>query len=628
MFRKIVSNYQAAQSLWVLYIGLLLVIFFQWPLIGSYSILEEGKHVVYTAAGGLLLIWLSAGLFWCKGVVHKFSLSLLLTSGFLLLTQTLSALLSGHWQHSIFGLYGEMGTVLSIVVFLVVLNLSATIHSELTSRHLTYGFWVLILGLVQLLAIMALIVSPSWYVTGNTLVGSITTLVSLSGLTLLIAAIHLENSRVSQGERLFGLLAILTSVGLLVYSNISLVLVVAAVFLGLFVLVRLWFRFSNIVIGWPTFAILALLVLAVGYGLVTPKYDGPLSLHDRITVSRDFGDYVDFVGEAVTAAPEKILFGYGPNLFDRSWHQIRWSVYYLDSESALGYLIGFLPTQTFQTGLLGILGWLVLLTSILLTLVRRRQSDSDWRLPLAIFLYTLLVLTFLTPGPAFFYGSALLLGSIYSKRDNSWSDFNSASLKVRRLLSLSFGFAGLVLIVLATKQFLAYNSYLFALDQNKQSNYIVSEKYVKEAAAMYSHQLYLQTLSQLHLNQARLAFTTGEKDRLSVLIQQALHFNEIARSKTSVDYRSWVTCGDIYFLLLGVAGAENTYRLGNNCYTEALQLSPGNYLILFKIALMNYNVGNFESALRTLNLILESYQIDYRPALELKGRVELELNKE
>jgi len=70
--------------------------------------------------------------------------------------------------------------------------------------------------------------------------------------------------------------------------------------------------------------------------------------------------------------------------------------------------------------------------------------------------------------------------------------------------------------------------------------------------------------------------------------------------------------------------AKGDYKLANDDFTQCLKLSPDNIKALYKRALCNYNLENYNASLKDFNKYLANYTIDYRAYYE-RSLVELQL---
>jgi len=548
-----------------------------------------------------------------------------LTWGLIVVVSLLSAMLSGYIDRSLIGYTFEPGTVISFVVFGLLIFLSASVFIS-KDRLLKFYFSLMaIFGLGALYLPIRMVLSKIFPVFVSSwpenLIGRWYELGVFFGLAVLISVILLELLDLSKANRLKALLStvLILSLAIVIFVNIKSLLLILAVFCLLIFVYNLMFGRSSktnstgVLSGrkiWrPSLLVfLALLILFGFHGdFLKNKID---NLHNSF-----FQTYADFrpsyrasfmvATESLKADP---ILGTGPNRFSRIWSLHKPVGANNDQywPSDFDFSFAILPTFAITTGALGILSWLLFLTAFaylvyraivnslgkdnlskLLILVPIVGSSFLWFMTLVSHINSVaLVYAFLLTGLSV---AALKVTGENSRKINliDTPQKNAASaiiLTVLLVSALGLGYIG-VRKAWALKLFREGAS---ALIENDLAG---AEKNLISAAEIDNrNDYYLRSLVDLKLIglEKLLTSDTYSDEELGMKfnqeVNQAVEFGAQALRLDDSEYLNHIFMGRIYeFLALLGLETESALAFADESYQAALERNPKNPAVFINL---------------------------------------------
>lgn len=347
------------------------------------------------------------------------------------------------------------------------------------------------------------------------------------------------------------------------------------------------------------------------------------------------------IGQQSLAHPLALLFGAGPNTFNRQWGMYKPLNINQTAFWNLDFPTGAAPVATalVTVGILGLLGWLSFMAAVLWSAIRLWFSSTDT--------------------PAVPIALPLSVGVLYL------FVMHIASVPGTTLTLLTFGIAGLM-IALLTPTFVATKHISLARGGLSHVGFSVA---IVSALVMVvaGGSLVRVTVSEALVNRGVVAYNDSENvERASVLMQRALAVypkndrahrsavqlglvslqklmassdtnDEAARSRlqtkleetiqhglaaVAIDgqsYQNWLLLASLYAQLAG-SNVEGAYENARTAFENAVQENPTSPIPYMNLAQLELLQGNAEEALALLAQTVQ-LKTDYAPAYYLASQI-------
>ncbi len=584
----------------------------------------------------VFVVWLLArledGLFILPKNLVSWSLLLILIVSFA------SSLSSDYIGQSFVGNL-EMGTLVSLLFLLLSFYFGYYFYSN-EKRLARLCFWIAasmsLAFIFQLLQIFT-----SWSFLGSSkiynVVGKWNDFGILFGLGLLASTYALEFIDLTSSNKLFLKLFFAVSLLSVLVVNFSLLWIVIAV---LSLVILLYSLVSSViflnpeghqstgiiksVLSKPSFIALVIAVVS----LFSSNYIGAqLSSYDiaQVEVRPSWGSTFIVAKNTIS---EKPILGVGLNRFWRQWilHKpidVNQTMFW-NTNFNVG--VGRVPTYMSTSGILGVLGWLALLISLvyfgILSMFVRVDDPKEKQLLVlyaiaALYLWimsvvyvpdvVLSVLTFVITGVWLAYMAKV--GLVNSQRINSLSTPKTAFMGV--LVSV------LLLIASLAGGYFLYKK-VMALVNFQQASYLINTTgdidqaigKIKKATQLAPSDAYYRSLVDLDLLKIRqILLNSKPTPELAAQFQDLLgQAVESAKNATDLDktnYLNWLDLGLVGETVLPVKQIENAYILANDSYNKAATFYPNSPLILLRLARLEVANSDLEKAQEYLAKALE-----------------------
>lgn len=550
---------------------------------------------------------------------------------------TLSALLSGQLAHSFFGLGFETSTAIALILWAVVAFLSSLYFRQeskisLVVRFLLIGqiisFVVFLLHFAMPDFLGAILRSPI-----DTLIGKWNDFGLYSGLTALLSllVIELRSVRVS---RILAWVTLVTSSIVLILVNLELSwYLVGAGALGLVVYSVLgksrdsYAGFNAATLATAQAALFVVAAIFVLFG--GTKSDGSQQALSRAITSFENNHGIISIearpsraatlGVVQAVSNKALLLGVGPNNFSNEWRlskpdEVNESIFW-DADFFGGY--GYVLTQFVNTGLLGMIGWVLLMIGVASLGIRGlymlgRTSDRFDHLLVTVvgafylwgaaFLYlpdnALLALTFVFTG--------MLVGFLSDAGVVSSSHLHFAAATRARFVGVLATIV-LVLSSLAGSYVLAKKLYAFGLFQegltvlSSVSNADQAASLFSQAADVSAEDLYYRALSQVTIIQFSKVLTQTNipketaQAQFAALFKKAYDYADTAVKLNPDSSDNYIALGKVYesVVPLNVTGS---FDAASKAYRSALEKNPKSPSIYLNLARLEFSAGNTAKA--------------------------------
>lgn len=597
------------------------------PFVPAATLPQVKMLVVLAGVLGALAAWLWEA--WLRGEARIPKSLLLATVLILPVVYFISAVASGWTSASFIGSGVEQDTVATMLLWYAALALSALALSRRTENAATFLYAILCAGAALIIFEFARFAFPAAPLlsfggvfplpTANPL-GSWHDLGLFLGLTLFLGLFEwtagTDTGRVRKG------------VGAAVAMGSFLALFVVAfrdVWFGIGALLALFaafswyngFRISRVRESYFRIlicGITAAILLGIGVFHATLVSLMPERLQFSEVEVRPSWQGTFAVGQRVASGEGALLFGTGPNSFDRDWSLYRPSelnsTLFWDVNFNSG--VGTVPTAFVTTGALGLLAWL-LVAAALLQLAWSFFSD---RHPLqgkhavlsallfsALFLVVFQVLY--VPGTALSALTFLFLGAVVAARAKDDSAHYTYTLNaetgwgVARIALVAALSIAIVLVSLFTLRSLVSNIFVnkAVLAYQASGSIAEAEQALSKAFAVHpdndrAHRAAVE-LGLITLASLAAEGTTDEagQARLQAQLAATVQHGLAAVAANGADYQNWLTLANLYQELAG-AGVEGAYEAAKDAFARARVENPANPVPLFRLAQLENVQGN------------------------------------
>lgn len=344
-----------------------------------------------------------------------------------------------------------------------------------------------------------------------------------------------------------------------------------------------------------------------------------------------------------------MIFGSGPNTFDRQWVLYKptgvnetafWNADFVQG-------VGFIPTAFVTVGILGALAWLAFLVMLLATGARILMSnildDRAWRLPVfALLLATLYLASMLviyTPGIAMIALFFTLVGMLVAVSRAtgiiptlSWefsrSQYGFAFVIIPAIVVIGIGAASTGIARALTSDMLVNRSITL---YNSTGDISASQENINRALAILPG--YDRALrAAVELNLVRFNQLSQSKDNAATVraqlqdaLQKAISNGLGAVSSDTNNYQNWLTLAGAYQQLAGVQ-VQGAYDNAKKAYEQALAANPTNPLPYLQLAQLAALQGD-QAGTRAYILEALNKKKNYADAYYLLSQLDVSENK-
>ncbi len=513
------------------------------------------------------------------------------------------------------GEMGEWGTVFSLVIFMVVLVLSALLLSEAIHRRRALLVVVLVSALLWFLEIILTVfrlvqILPNWIPPVGFSSGSPSDLAYLGGVAVIISLILLEQYRASLSRRLKILLSValgLLLVGEVILDQWSVWLALGIV--GFLIFVEPYLRSpllgASRRILRPAFLVLIIsipfLVWGGGAGLLGAPLDRLSNFlgWSTVEVRPSWGATWQIARRSLADHP---WLGSGPNHFAIDWQRYRPAqpvnaTTFAEMDFPTG--AGTISTLAFGGGWVGLLAWVVLIGSLLLALIRSGWQNlrvrkakritasgaAEWwlmALPLVyLWLFAIVVrvnfsfllLTAFLTGLFLAWLGAVKLAPVWGDNRRRGKKVVGVAATIALILSL-IGGAWLTGRLIAGAH-LASGTKAFYVERNLATALPALAASAARAPLPRAYRMMaevnLAALQDLLAEPGQTAETV--RFRFQELASSAVSNARLATERDPEDYRNFLTLGAVYRALLPL-GFPEANNLAEKAYQTASALAP------------------------------------------------------
>jgi len=542
----------------------------------------------------------------------------------------LSALFSDAFKVSLMGSGYELGTVLAIFLFTVLVFLTATLFR---SYKTIYQFFLLLLATGILSFVYMVIMQVSGIQSSSlprVLVGTYNDMAMFLGLTTIIVMSTLELVTLNKRMRIMMIVSFVSSLLGLLILNFSFVWNVLGIFsLILFVYV---FSFSGNNMGntikerkIPVFPIIvmALSLLLILPGLSIGDFAAEKLRVANVSIRPSWQSTVLVIKTTLKESP---VFGVGPNRFASAWlankpdginQTIAWNTNF-------PFGVGVIPSFIVTTGAIGGLAWIVFLVIFLVrgvqTAILKIKTDKTARyLTFSLFLSTVylwLMSVFYVPNIVGFSLAFLMTGMFIASLAQSGA-IKKYSVSFSSDPRVSFvSVLGLILFIIIS---VSIGNLLFqrlaAAGYFQQSNAVLNtdnanleeaKNKLRQAIAMAPRDEYYRNLTTLHIielnslvNDTTLSTETAKvrfNEIIPEIVNNALKATEIDKT----NYLNWIVLAQAYESLIPFfkqqGEGKDGYTEAKVAYETALTYNPQSPLIKLLQARLEITKGHNKQA--------------------------------
>ncbi len=319
--------------------------------------------------------------------------------------------------------------------------------------------------------------------------------------------------------------------------------------------------------------------------------------------------------------------GYGPNSFGGVWSQVK-PVTLSGTRTDFSQGAGFIPTQIATNGILGAIMWILLSLVIVGLLIRKTRVgfsnalDRYFSIGMGMSILYLGMLAWVyIPGGYFLILLAILLGAFIALFDNHSEKNHYTFSFIKDPRASFFGILGVTLLIIGTLllgyvglrktvSFIHYTKGLVLLNQGK---FPEANGRVSLATSFASHDIYHRQLASFALsdiNQVVSKTNTTNKEVVSKQVEQtlgaALAYAQAATQINSMEYKNWLTLGDVYRTMVSL-GIDGAYERATSAYQEAKKRNPNDATMVLYFAQLAVAKKDTEGALDFIKESLNVY---------------------
>jgi tetratricopeptide (TPR) repeat protein len=581
----------------------------------------------------------------------------------------LSALFSGSIGQSFFGNGFEVGTAVSILAgFLAVfiVPLYFTNKDKIFSGYLMLFAAFAVLALYE---IARLILGPAFLSFGiftditSNLVGKWNELGVFFGFTTILALTTIEFFPRGKLIKILSFVTLIVSLGFLALVNLSAIWLTLGLFsVVLFVYLFSFARGEKVETEgefekieesektprrqFPTATLIVVLVSILF--IVSGGYIGNfLSSKFKISQIEVRPSWQSTSSVAKNTLKVHPLLGAGPNQFTGEWLKYKDptvnSTMFWNSD--FNYGVGLIPTYVVNTGLLGMVAWLVFFVFFLYAGFRAIFLPSNDRvlryLTISSFLGSfflwifnifyvpgnvIVALTFIFTG---LFVSALVKEGLAKVKGGLYT--GSAKLVFVSVLGLIFLLAASISIEYGlVERYVSYFYYQNGLiTLNTTGNIDQAESKLLQAAAISKNDVIYRALTEIGIIRMSNLLGAATKDtpaetlrtQFQSILGTTLSYASEAVNINSADYQNWIERGRVYEAVVPLK-IDGAYEAAAGAYQEALKYAPSNPSINLMLARLEYTKGDNNKAKDFITKALNQKQ-NYTDAIFLLAQIQI-----
>lgn len=579
-----------------------------------------------------------------------FPKSWLLVSGFgIVLVFLLSALFSGNYQVSLFGIMLDIGSFWFIFgSFMLMLMSSIVFRTPKRAKMVLLGIIlssVIVLIFQSVHLFMPTILSLGVLVVGDkasNILGSWNTLGLFAGFSALMFLLVIEFFSISKVGKILLKIFILLSILLAAVVNFPLIWIL----LGISSLIIFVYKASLTFQkkedkteegGKRPFPLISFAVVMISLLFFISGQFISSIIPNRLQVANTevsplFGTTMSITKGVLAKDP---VFGIGPNRFGEAWSMYKplaintkingndfWDVSFNSGS-------GLLPTLTATTGSLGILAWLIFF--ILFLIVGVKSAFSSIKNEVNLEMVAFFVLSLYLFVSSFFYSTGVVLFLLALAFAGAFVGLVSSS--SNREISISFlndhrkSFFSMLILILViifsvalsfkyTERLVSASYFGKALSAQTIP---LAQDSIGKALSLYSNDLYLRTFSQIYLvklnsiNSKGSSLSDADKADFKATFDQAIKSAQMATEYNPASYLNFQFLGSVY-QSVGSLGVKDAYSNAVAAYQTASSLNPLNPGLKLAMASASFADGKIKEAKDYANTAL-SLKPDYINAL-------------
>lgn len=584
--------------------------------------LDLTKKLVLTIGVALaFLCWLAARL---EDGNFVFPKNPLVVSGLLVAVLALiSAFVSGQLGNSFWGVGTETGTASALFTYGILLMLSSIYFQSKKRLLLAAKAVALSFTLLALVELIHLVFKFNFFglfqgAIDNPL-GKWNDLGIFFGAGVVVCMALAELFKLPQSTKRFAYAGAIAGCILLLIINFNVAWIVLAC-VALFMLIyklSITKAFSSgaaVKRGVLSSVIFYVLIVSAAAALLYQQIGGVLNSYGitSLEVRPSWGATSQVVGKAMQQYP---VFGSGPNTFAQNWLKFKPAgvndTIFWNTDFNAG--VGYVPTFAATTGIIGLLGWLVLLISFLFYGTRSLFTLSGDHVThgvlsasffSALFLWimhvvyvpdtVIIALAFAVTG---IFTASLVTAKVSKDytaaffTDPRFSFASVLSIVIMLLLTASFVFfAGKKYVVLANFQ-------AALVESNTRGDIAAAAKHLERAVSLDASDVVYRSLADLYvLEIGRILNSTGVdqetlRTQFQVALSRAIENGTQAVKANPRNYQNYLSLGRVYESVVPLK-IEGAYALAVEQYKKALDLNPHNpqtYLTMARLEIANGN---------------------------------------
>jgi tetratricopeptide (TPR) repeat protein len=349
---------------------------------------------------------------------------------------------------------------------------------------------------------------------------------------------------------------------------------------------------------------------------------------------------------AKNALKENPLLGSGPNRFVNEFLRVKPAAINssLFWNTDFNHGIGWIPTLVVNTGIVGLLAWILFFASFIILGFKAIRTPVDSVFSRYILtssfvasLYLWIFAIFYVPGPVTlgltFIFTGLLLGVLTVEKIIPITSCVAAKGTVKGtsvVLLVTLMLVGTIVwgYVYAEKLFANVHFQKSLIAFNLKSDIAATQDEIVKAALLDGNDLYYRAFSELGilkigiLLQAKDIPAKTMEDQLKIFFTDANNAAQEAIKVDKTNYQNWIALGKVYEALIPF-NVEGAYASAQAAYTEAQKLNPRSPVIYLMRARLELLVNNKVEARKQIEAAL-ALKENYTEAIFLISQLEIE----
>ena len=645
-----------SQHILVVVCGLSPILFLPLPYI------QLGYTKVLMVMVGVVLAILFYSLYLLREGSVSFRLPLAYVAfGLVALVTGISAIFSGDIRDSLMGDFLSVGTAAFVAFLFVIVATLGILRGSKAAILRLYLLLIVSAVVLSIFHLLRLVFGADFLSMGlfsgnvSTPLGAWNDLALFFGLTLLLCMLSLEQLPLTKAGKIA--IGVVSGIGLMVLAVINffavwLVLGVVSFIVLVFGLTKHRFKDAQLSIEGEEKSALGSILLATLISVVAATFliagsslGGAISQVtgiNYIEVRPSFSATFDVARGVLAESP---LLGIGPNKFVDGWQLYRDSninqTIFWNTPFATGN--SFLSTVLLETGVLGIVSWIVFLSLLFVSglrmLFRNSQGDRFWRfIGVSSFVATVYLwgmMAFYVPTSSILMLTAVCTG-IFLVTYSTLMPVRTFSLSVTQNRNMSFVFvAGAMLFIVGSVSALYFTTQHFTTmySFNKVVNTVqagdtlddlesnILSLYQQSGNDLFARQIAIYEFARMNTLLSVAEPNEAQRTAFQSALTQSINAAQAAIASDDTDPRNWQVLGEIYSVLSGME-IEGSYDRANNAFATARDLDPINPTYPFLQAQLEARVGNI-TATRSRAEEALSLRPQYTEAISLLIQVDV-----